>query len=478
MISFSWTRTCLWAAGALIATAVSAAEPIPSSSAPLSPAPAEAVDPPAVAAEAPAVETPPPAEVIATPQDASDGKALNSLSAVLQQSWQSNPEVNEALRALEATGYDVSIARTGYYPYAQIQTAVATEDENSATTLSLVLPIWSGGSTNALVDENKARQVAADATLTRVRVSVAQRAAEAYLGIAMAQDQGGLWVQHIQALKSLLGSIERRAQKGIAPDADVQIAITRLRQAQASAEANRAQLLSSRAALISLLGQEPERVFWPDESYMLADEEISGLDTRIELHPVTRIAQAQVVEQEATVRRARAQLWPDLSLQHRRQLEGLKFDPTNDDATLFVLQFQTTNGLRGFRGLQAEEQRVEGAKARLEAAKREVHTALITARAQLIAASAQLLVQEQAVAASDMLVESFTRQFEVGRKSWLELLNAHREAQEARLQFVGIKRNYWLANNRLALDGLYWHHVGLAAFASPEAAAAVQGDPQ
>jgi hypothetical protein len=54
------------------------------------------------------------------------------------------------------------------------------------------------------------------------------------------------------------------------------------------------------------------------------------------------------------------------------------------------------------------------------------------------------------------LVDSFLRQFKVGRKAWLEVLNAHREAHEALLGISTIKRNYWAANTRLTLHGMMW----------------------
>ena len=44
----------------------------------------------------------------------------------------------------------------------------------------------------------------------------------------------------------------------------------------------------------------------------------------------------------------------------------------------------------------------------------------------------------------------------MGRKAWIEVLNAHREAHEALLQISAIKKNYWSANSRLALQGMIW----------------------
>ena len=64
-----------------------------------------------------------------------------------------------------------------------------------------------------------------------------------------------------------------------------------------------------------------------------------------------------------------------------------------------------------------------------------------------------------AAESAQALVDSFRRQFEVGRKSWLEVLNAQREANDAVLQAITVRRNLWVANARLALQGLYWRRL-------------------
>ena len=48
----------------------------------------------------------------------------------------------------------------------------------------------------------------------------------------------------------------------------------------------------------------------------------------------------------------------------------------------------------------------------------------------------QLEYQQLAFQAARDLVDSFKRQFETGRKTWIEVLNAQREAQDTRLQLV------------------------------------------
>ena len=388
------------------------------------------------------------------------GEGLGRLSDIIAKVWRDNPEISAALQALEGTGYDVSAARAGYYPYAQVQVSAAENKQDGNSTLIFVQPLWSGGSTGAEVDQAKAQQAAAMADINLARISLGQQTLDAYFNAAMAQEQAIQWANYIGALKRLLASIERRSDEGVAPTSDVQTAVSRLRQAEAGAEANRALLFAARAQLASLMNGNPPALDWPDESHLLSDEEVEESIKRIDLHPERIRALTEVDLQESTARRARADLWPELSLQHRTQLEGIIFDPTNDDTTLLVLQFQTANGLRGLRGYRAEQQRVLAARSRVDATTQRLNATLLVNRAQLRTIATQLAIQQQAADASTRLVDSFMRQYEVGRKSWLEVLNAQREAHEILLQNVAVKRSYWLANCKLALDALYWHRLG------------------
>src|SRR3546814_21094344 len=81
------------------------------------------------------------------------------------------------------------------------------------------------------------------------------------------------WNNYIAALNRLFATIKRRSEQGVAPQADVETALSRLRQAQASMEATRAALLSNRAQLETLLNAAPGALAWPSEDTVMRDEE-------------------------------------------------------------------------------------------------------------------------------------------------------------------------------------------------------------
>ena len=389
-----------------------------------------------------------------------DRPGVLELGDVLGAIWAEHPNIVRASAELEATGFDLAAAKTGYYPYFSI-TAREANNDASSTTLNIIQPLWSGGKTRAEVGEAQAAQNQALADLNRVRQELALEAVDAYLNVALGQEQLRLWHDYIASMEGLLSVISRRADAGVSPKVDIQTAQTRLSQARAGAASTRSVLQRNKSHLNSLLHRPISRLAWPSEEYRLSDDEIHSIlgDGAIQAHPQGQAALAQLALQQARLRSAKASIFPDLSAQYRERLDQESGDFTPDSSFQFVLEFQSTKGLRGLRGYQAMKQRLASAEQELFFARRDVADQIATANAERLAALDQFDAQVAAADAATQLVESFLRQFKVGRKAWLEVLNAHREAHEAKLQVSAIKRNYWVANARLALHGMVWERL-------------------
>lgn len=382
------------------------------------------------------------------------------LDRALAEVWRSHPNVIRAQSEIEATGYDLSGAKTGFYPYLSV-TAVEASNDASNTSLNIIQPIWSGGRVSAEVRQAEAEQNRALAQLNQTRLDLALQTAEAYLNVVLSEEQGMLWRRYITSLEELLRIIQNRADQGVSPPVDIQTAMTRLSQARAGLASSRAQLISSKNNLQSLLNQPIPELGWPGGRYHLSDYEINRIMTEeaISSHPAGQVALAEIAAQDAAVKISKASLFPSLSLQYRKQLAQESGDFTPDSSTRLVLEYTSSEGLRGFSSLRAVNQRLNAARQDLAFARRDVRDTISSAKAERDIALLQFDAQVDAAKSAVKLVGSFLRQFKVGRKAWLEVLNSHREAHEALLQISNIKRSYWSANIRLALQGMLWVRV-------------------
>ena len=442
-------------------------DPVPDAVAP----PAAPVEPQTLAPqvaepEAPAAEpAPPPAlEPVVAVEEAPE-----SMEQVLRTVFETHPQVQQAISEVDSQRYAIAGARAGYFPFLQVQSALAGKTRDGSTTVSVVQPLWDGGLTSAQLDEAKQRYQSAFANLTQVRLSLSQDVLSAGFDILGADAQLVLWDQYIIDLKKSLDTIQRRSERGVAPEADVQTAVVRVSQAESGREAVRAARISGRSRLSSLMSQPPPPLRWPEGDSKLRPDDLPGLLDQVEVHPTMEVDRYAVRVQEAIAKGTRASLWPNISLQHREQLEGARFDPSSD-ATLLVAQYQTTNGLKAYQGARSEKAKVAAAESRLRATRANLQAQVRSDSAQLLALATQINAQTGAANSSTALVDSYRRQFEVGRKTWVELLNAQREAHDARIQLANLQRAYWQVNLRLMLQAMHWERLGLGDFLDPGAA--------
>lgn len=385
----------------------------------------------------------------ASAESLSFGKALTRV-------WQNHPDVRKAEAAVNASGYDKTAAYAGFFPYLQTDMVRGSQSKDDYV-VRAVLPLWSGGQTRASVDVAKAAQNMALADLQRTRLQLALRLTDVYFSVLAYKEQDGLWRQYVDKLTNLYGMIQRRATSGVSPQADVMSILSRLRQADASAELNRASLAAAETQLAALLGTTTDSLFWPQNALLTPDEISTALARAMVEHPDLTFAAQTITREQADTRMKRAGLSPELSL---RYVKPFGSDSSNNTSeTQIVLQYQSDNGLKAYQAWRSGEQRVDGARAALDTVRLEVTSAINLAKAEISASTAQLGYQSEAVLASDAVIDSFLRQFEAGRKSWLEVLNAQREALDTRMAQVQQRRGLWQANTRLALHGLYWDNL-------------------
>ena len=385
----------------------------------------------------------------ASAESLSFGKALTRV-------WQNHPDVRKAEAAVNASGYDKTAAYAGFFPYLQTDMVRGSQSKDDYV-VRAVLPLWSGGQTLASVDAAKAAQNMALADLQRTRLQLALRLTDVYFSVLAYKEQDGLWRQYVDKLTNLYGMIQRRATSGVSPQADVMSILSRLRQADASAELNRASLAAAETQLAALLGATTDSLFWPQNALLTPDEISTALARAMVEHPDLTFAAQTITREQADTRMKRAGLSPELSLRYVKPFGADSGNNTSE--TQIVLQYQSDNGIKAYQAWRSGEQRVDGARAALDTVRLEVTSAINLAKAEISASTAQLGYQSEAVLASDAVIDSFLRQFEAGRKSWLEVLNAQREALDTRMAQVQQRRSLWQANTRLALHGLYWDNL-------------------
>ena len=114
-------------------------------------------------------------------------------------------------------------------------------------------------------------------------------------------------------------------------------------------------------------------------------------------------------------------------------------------------------GLASYSGSQAAETRINSALAQVAADENDARLRARANWAEHMSSRRQVAALEPQVAALDATMASFVRQFEAGRKSWLEILNTQREVVDSRISLSRARTSRDQSALRLMVNtGTFW----------------------
>ena len=355
-------------------------------------------------------------------------QALRTFDEVLGAAQAGHPAI-QARRSEQAAA---QAAREGAewarYPTPSIE-AAAPSSGGSSSVLRLDQPLWNGGRIEAGIAAAGHRANAAAAGVDESRIEIALRTASVYLEALRQQGRlrhaGNGLAEH----ERLMAMIRRRVGQEVSSQTDQRLAESRLQLAQLEVSQSRQALRVAQAQLAQLAGAPVADVRWDglDEATAPATLE-AALDAALAHSPTLRRLALEEQAAEATIIQRRSAWMPQLSLRLERSTGGTAGP---DHRAMVVLQAQPGAGLSALSGVQEAVARREGARLAREAAERDLREAVTLDWEEWQAARQRREAARLSSATAAEVFASFTRQYVIGRKSWLEVLNAVREATQA-----------------------------------------------
>lgn len=326
----------------------------------------------------------------------------------------------------KAAQADLDGARWQRFPTPSIE-ASRSDAGDDAAVIRLQQPLWTGGRINAGVDAAEARVSAARGGIGEAEQEVLHRVAEAFVEAERRQAERLNSIENIRRHEELRNLMRRRVEQRISPDVDLALADFRLAQAQSQLSLTDQQLTVALQELEVLTGRPAPRVAplgeWPqklpDTLAMAQREAMRYSPERLRLHRERMAA-------DADVRAERAKRLPDLAirLEHERADES-------DSRALIVLQSEFGAGFSSLSDSRAAASRRDALRRELEVASRQLKTKVSKAWREWRAAQVRMESAKLQRESAQRVFDSYTRQYVIGQKSWLDVLNAVREASTA-----------------------------------------------
>ena len=375
--------------------------------------------------------------------------ADTTLKQLLSEALQNHPTVLQARSQAQASGFDVEAAQWGRFP--TVSSQLRSDTNLTQSVAKVEQPLWTGGKLTSRIALSEANLRAAEAGVQEAQFNALTQVATAFFETLRLDQRLQSASHNVVEHERLVGLIERRTEAQISPPADSTLAQSRLQQAVSERIQIKKQLDAARTTLaqwtVPLTGPLKPPVdiqFDPLPQSELVERAIAQSAQRRRLLSQIESAQAQIEV-------SKAQAHPSLVAGFQRTWAGTV--PANYDRSkgYLGLEFQSGAGLSARAGVQAAVSRKEAIQQELETLHRNLSAQVNAALSELEALQAQLAPSKALLEGTTEVVESYLRQYQVGRKNWLDVLNAQREKTQALYSVADTRYGLQLSKVRLML---------------------------
>ena len=386
--------------------------------------------------------------LIVVAENHESGNAL-SVDDVLILALDSHPLILSAEAQYRAAKSDLSVARWSRFPTVGASGQESTTDIKQESTTATI-PLWLGGRINAEIDLAKSQRDSSSYGISEAQQTVMLEAVSLFFDHLKAEKKLHIADDNVAEHQRLFEIIERRVQASTSPDVDNMLALARLQYAKSAQIQAKSSLDISRSSLELLVRQSVAEVRGVSHAQPLDLNLQQTVSLGLEVSPrISRIA-AEAKGLDAGIKSAKSALYPQVSLGYEKRYGELLNGQVEEESFVSV-QFTPGAGLSVASSISAAKQRKQSALDNLEAEKRQLRRQINATWSEYTAASFQLAPSKELVRATSSVVDSYLRQYAVGKKSWLDVLNAQRESTQAKNTLVDYEMFYLTSLYRLRI---------------------------
>lgn len=400
-----------------------------------------------------------------------------TLEEVVAQGLTENPDIKRAVNARNAVYQEIVQARAGYFPKVDIAGGIGYEWTNNSTTraggnddveltrseasLSIRQMLFDGFATSSEVKRQEARATSADRRLEDTAENFVLEAARAYTEVHRRRELLRLTKENLYNHVTIYDQIKRRSESGLGALASIEQAEGRLALAEVNVLAEENNLLDAEANYYRVVGiKAPEDLEYPgvvDQAQQVIPESLdAALEIAYENHPTLQVAVADTEAAVAQYNAAKRTYYPRFDLEIDRtwnnDIDGV--DGTNEDLTAMVrMRYNLFNGGADRARVRQTQHQIEEARSVHMNTRREVVQSLELSWNAHKILSRQIPYLEQHVLSSGATRDSYQKQFDIGQRSLLDLLDTENEMFSAKIDLANAQHDHVVTHFRL-LDGM------------------------
>lgn len=384
---------------------------------------------------------------------ANENTFSNSLSVdqALVLALATHPLIQSAEGQFKAAKSELNASRWARFPTIATGTQESSDKiKKDSTTVSM--PLWVGGRINAEIDLAKSRRDGAFSGVSEAQQTVMLETVSQFFDYFKSEKKLLISRENVDEHQRLYEIIERRVAAATSADVDAMLALARLQYAKSANIQSKSRRSIAKASLELLIDRRINSVQVYTQPEALKIDIDKAVAIGITASPKLARIESEIEGLDASIKSARSALYPQISLGYEYgKTHGGLLNGEIDEETFVSVQFQPGSGLSVASSVKAAKLRKESALDSLEAEKRELRRQIKSAWNEYTSVSVQLEPSRMLVEATSSVVESYLRQYAVGKKSWLDVLNAQREATQAKNTLVDFEVLYLTSLYRLKI---------------------------
>lgn len=419
--------------------------------------------------------------------------SAHTLSEAVAHAITTGPDLLIVANNREAVDHELREAYAGYLPTLDIAAGIGRENSDNATTrgadgdegsLTLTRSEFSANARQMLFD-GFAVQNDVEGNMARVRAAawrvngeaqdVALRVAEAFLDVNLRKKLTRLAKINLEAHQAIFGKIQKLSEGGIGRKADLDQAEGRLALARTNLLAEQANLRDAETNYLRIVGLPAIALTQPDlPTDGFPKTQRSAIALGVNNHPVLRASVSDVQVAKSAHKAAKAPFYPrfdiELGLTQNHNLDGTRGN-NDDHSAMLRMRWNLFAGGADLARIRSTAWNVQEAQEVRNRAHRQVEESVRLAWNTYVTSGAQKRYFRQYMNAAERTRDAYQKQFNIGQRTLLDLLDSENELFGARSSYAQSKHSELLGAARvLNATGDFLNYLGVPL---PEAASFV-----
>lgn len=379
---------------------------------------------------------------------------------------QEHPQVLIQRQNLKSAGFDIESSKQAFYPTPSISLERAQSNGGSdpsyagspqVAVFKLQQSLWTGGRLSAQLNKAIAIQDIELARLLEIQQGLAVKTLQAWAEVVSTQRQQTALLITQSQLENLQAKIERRAEQGLSTQSEVKL--SRLRVSMVK-QLLRQTKIQEDLAWLKLKQWVPEALslshprindtdaFSDAQAHLQNTDNIDWESLSARQSPVALRLEGQLRLQEFELQEKRAAYQPDIYLRAEHQRGNFAYANTQSVNRLLIGMTATTGAGLSLQSQLASLMAKHGsAQHEIALTQRQLSESVQSDVFNLIARQSKTEELKLNLESLQEIQNAWLRQFDSGRKTWIEVMNAAQETMQGQLAVIendtSLQLSYW-----------------------------------